>query len=124
MSATRQWLVSALSRAATLVPIVIGLTEAVGLPRSSQIGKTMLLLAWILSSVTGVGVLTGAAPNPVMVDFRIGASQVQVGYVDWPLYWFPYTVRFSIGLYFLATRLFRFEFAELPGGSDYIAPPS
>ncbi|WP_246799372.1 anion permease [Bradyrhizobium sp. CCBAU 51753] len=123
MSATHQWLVSALSRAATLVPIGIGLTEAVGLPRSSQIGKAMLLLAWILPSVTGLGVLTGAAPNPVMVDFLTGAGQVQVGYVDWPLYWFPYTVLFSIGLYFLATRLFRFEFPELPGGSDYIAPP-
>ena len=84
----------------------------------------MLLLAWILPSVTGLGVLTGAAPNPVMVDFLTGAGQVQVGYVDWPLYWFPYTVLFSIGLYFLATRLFRFEFPELPGGSDYIAPPS
>jgi sodium-dependent dicarboxylate transporter 2/3/5 len=112
---------SVIARAATLVPIVIGLIEAFGLPRSSQIGKAMLLLAGILPSVTGVGVLTGAAPNPVIVSFLTGAGQVQLGYVDWLVYLLPYTVLFSISLYFLATRLFRFEFAELPGGSEYIA---
>jgi len=112
---------SVIARAATLVPIVIGLTEAFGLPRSSQIGKAMLLLAGILPSVTGVGVLTGAAPNPVMVNFLAGAGQIQVSYVDWLVYLFPFTVVFSGGLYVLVSRLFKFEFAELPGGSDYVS---
>ncbi len=69
---------SVIARAATLVPIVIGLTEAFGLPRNSQIGKAMLLLAGILPSVTGVGVLTGAAPNPVIVNFLTAAGQARV----------------------------------------------
>jgi solute carrier family 13 (sodium-dependent dicarboxylate transporter), member 2/3/5 len=112
---------SVIARAATLVPIVIGLIEAFGLPRDSQIGKAMLLLAGILPSVTGVGVLTGAAPNPVMVNFLTGAGQPQLGYLDWLIYLFPYTVVFSAGLYVLSTRLFRFEFSEMPGGSGYIA---
>jgi sodium-dependent dicarboxylate transporter 2/3/5 len=60
-----------------------GLTEAFGVPRNSQIGKAMLLLAGILPSVTGVCVLNGAAPNPVMVNFLTGAGQPQVGYLDW-----------------------------------------
>ena len=47
-----------IARAATLVPIVIGLVEAFGRPLRSQVGKAMLLLAGILPSVTGVGVLT------------------------------------------------------------------
>ncbi|TWB97062.1 anion transporter [Bradyrhizobium macuxiense] len=111
---------SVIARAATLVPIVIGLIEAFGVPRNSQIGKAMLLMAGILPSVTGVGVLTGAAPNPVIVNFLTGAGQPQVGYLDWLIYLFPYTLVFSVGLYFLTTRLFKFEFAELPGGRDYI----
>ena len=112
---------SVIARAATLVPIVIGLTEAFGLPRNSQIGKAMLLLAGILPSVTGVGVLTGAAPNPVIVNFLTAAGQARVSYVDWLIYLLPYTIVYSIALYLLTTRLFKFEFSELPGGRDYIA---
>ena len=112
---------SVIARAATLVPIVIGLVEAFGLQRNSQIGKAMLLLAGILPSVTGVGVLTGAAPNPVIVNFLTGAGEPRIGYVDWLLYLFPYTVAYAVGLYFLVTRLFKFELAELPGGKEYLA---
>ena len=60
---------SVIARAATLVPIVLGLNASFGLPLNSRIGKAMLLLAGILPSVTGVGVLTGAAPNPVVAGF-------------------------------------------------------
>jgi len=64
-----------IARAATLVPIVIGPVEAFGRPLRSQVGKAMLLLAGILPSVTGVGVLTGAAPNPVLVNFLTAAGE-------------------------------------------------
>lgn len=111
---------SVIARAATLVPIVIGLTEAFGLPPSSRIGKAMLLLAGILPSVTGVGVLTGAAPNPVIVNFLTGAGQMRISYVDWLVYLLPYTIAYSIGLYLLTTRFFKFEYSELPGGADYL----
>lgn len=112
---------SVIARAATLVPIAIGLTEAFGLPRDSQIGKAMLLLAGILPSVTGVGIITGAAPNPLMVSFLTSAGQVQVSYTDWLVYLLPFTIVFSGGLYLLTIRFFQFEFTELPGGSDYIS---
>ena len=111
---------SVIARAATLVPIVIGLIEAFNVKRDSQIGKAMLLLAGILPSVTGVGVLTGAAPNPVIVNFLASAGQPRISYVDWLVYLFPFTVVFSLGLYYLTTRIFRFEYDELPGGAGYI----
>lgn len=111
---------SVIARAATLVPIVIGLIAAFGLPVNSQIGKAMLLLAGILPSVTGVGVLTGAAPNPVLVNFLTGAGQPAISYVGWLIDLFPYTVAFAAALYFLVTRLFKFEVSELPGGKAYL----
>ena len=111
---------SVIARAATLVPIVIGLIEAFGLPRTSQVGKAMLLLAGILPSVTGVGVLTGAAPNPVIVNFLTSAGQPPIGYVQWLVDLFPYTVAYSAALYFAVTRLFKFEVDELPGGRAYL----
>lgn len=111
---------SVIARAATLVPIVIGLTASFGLPLQSRTGKAMLLLAGILPSVTGVGVLTGAAPNPVIVGFLRTAGQPSISYMEWLLYCFPYTVLLGIGLYFLVTRMFKFEFEELPGGREYL----
>ena len=111
---------SVIARAATMVPIVIGLIEAFGLPRTSQVGKAMLLLAGILPSVTGVGVLTGAAPNPVIVNFLTSAGQPSIGYVQWLVYLFPYTVAYAAALYFVVTRLFKFEVDELPGGPEYL----
>ena len=111
---------SVIARAATMVPIVIGLIEAFGLPRTSQVGKAMLLLAGILPSVTGVGVLTGAAPNPVIVNFLTSAGQPSIGYVQWLVDLFPYTVAYAAALYFAVTRLFKFEVDELPGGRGYL----
>jgi len=111
---------SVIARAATMVPIVIGLIEAFGLPRTSHVGKAMLLLAGILPSVTGVGVLTGAAPNPVIVNFLTSAGQPPIGYVQWLVDLFPYTVAYAAALYFAVTRLFKFEVDELPGGRGYL----
>jgi anion transporter len=111
---------SVIARAATMVPIVIGLIEAFGLPRTSQVGKAMLLLAGILPSVTGVGVLTGAAPNPVIVNFLTSAGQPPVGYLQWLVYLFPYTVVYAAALYFAVTRFFKFEVDELPGGREHL----
>ena len=111
---------SVIARAATLVPIVLGLNASFGLPLQSRTGKAMLLLAGILPSVTGVGVLTGAAPNPVIVTFLRTAGQPSISYMEWLLYCFPYTVLLGAGLYFLVTRMFKFEFQELPGGRAYL----
>jgi sodium-dependent dicarboxylate transporter 2/3/5 len=80
----------------------------------------MLLLAGILPSVTGVGVLTGAAPNPVIVNFLTGAGEPSISYVQWLVYLFPFTVVYAVALYFMVTRLFKFEVSELPGGKKYL----
>ena len=111
---------SVIARAATLVPIVLGLNASFGLPLNSKIGKAMLLLAGILPSVTGVGVLTGAAPNPVIVTFLTSAGYSSISYMEWLWYCFPYTVLLGVGLYFLVGRMYEFEFQELPGGRAYL----
>jgi anion transporter len=111
---------SVIARAATLVPIVLGLNASFGLPPTSKIGKALLLLAGILPSVTGVGVLTGAAPNPVVVTFLTNAGYPAISWIEWLYYAFPYTLLLGVGLYFLITRMYRFEFAELPGGREYL----
>ncbi|MBU2699640.1 anion transporter [Sporomusaceae bacterium BoRhaA] len=111
---------SVIARGATLVPISLGLITAFGLPINSQIGKAMLLLAGILPSVTGNAVLTGAAPNPIVLSFLKTAGLPGISYIEWMEYLFPFTVVFAIGLYFLVIKMFKFEFSELPGGREYL----
>lgn len=111
---------SVIARGATMVPICIGLIAAFDLPLESQIGKAMLLLAAILPSVTGNAVLTGAAPNPIVLSFLSNAGIPTITYLDWMIYLFPFTIVFCIGLYFLVIRMFKFEYKELPGGRAYL----
>jgi hypothetical protein len=41
------------------------------------------------------------------------------GYVQWLADLFPYPEAYAAALYFMVTRLFRFEVDELPGGREY-----
>jgi len=111
---------SVIARAATMVPIVMGLTKTFGLPIDSQISKALMMSVGILPSVTGVGVLTGSAPNPVVAQFIADAGLKAITYTEWLMYNFPYSLAMGVVLYFVMTRMHKFEFQELPGGRDYL----
>ena len=111
---------SVIARAATMVPIVLGLNKTFKLPLDSQISKAMMMSVGILPSLTGVGVLTGSAPNPVVANFIVGAGLKPVLYLDWLLYNFPLSLAMGVILYFVMTRMHKFEFQELPGGQEYL----
>lgn len=111
---------SVIARAATMVPIVLGLIKTFDLPKDSQISKAMMMSVGILPSLTGVGLLTGSAPNPVVAQFIVNAGLKPVMWIDWFVYCFPYTVAMGIVFYFVMTRMHKFEFQELPGGKEYL----
>ncbi len=111
---------SVIARAATMVPIVLGLNKAFGLPVTSEISKVLLMTAGILPSLTGVGVLSGSAPNPVVANYIVQAGLPPVMWMDWFMYNFPFSVLIGVLLYFVMTRMHKFEYKELPGGSDYL----
>lgn len=111
---------SVIARAATMVPIVLGLNKTFKLPLDSQLSKAMLMSVGILPSLTGVGVLTGSAPNPVVANFISKAGLKPVMYMDWLIYNFPLSLAMGVILYFVMTRMHKFEFDELPGGREYL----
>lgn len=111
---------SVIARAATMVPICLGLITAFNLPVDSNVGKASLMLAGILPSVTGNACLTGAAPNPIVIAFLVNAGIPAITYLEWIKYLFPFTVLFCVGLYFLIIKMFKFEYDELPGGKNYL----
>jgi anion transporter len=111
---------SVTARAAALVPIALGLNAAFGLPLTSNISKALLLCAGMLPACTGHSILSGSAVNPVIVTMLVNAGQPAIGWLDWFIYMFPFTVAVGIVFYFLVTRLYKFEFDELPGGQEYL----
>ncbi len=111
---------SVIARAATMVPIVLGLNKAFNLPVTSTISKVLLMTAGILPSLTGVGVLSGSAPNPVVATFAANAGLPKIMWLDWFAYNFPFSVATGVILYFVMTRMHKFEYDALPGGKEYL----
>lgn len=111
---------SVIARAATMVPIVLGLNKAFNLPNDSQISKVLMMVVGIMPSLSGVGVLSGSAPNPVTVNFIANAGLGQITWMQWLMYNMPLCIAMGIAFYFVMTRMHKFEFDELPGGKAYL----
>lgn len=110
-----------IARAATMVPLVLGIIAAFELPLQSQISKALMLCVAFLPPLTGVGVLTGSAPNPVVNSMLTTVGAQPVSWLSWLLYVLPFSIGLAVILYFLLVKTFKFEFDELPGGREYIA---
>ncbi|MHC1759447.1 MAG: DASS family sodium-coupled anion symporter [Negativicutes bacterium] len=112
---------SVIARAATMVPLVLGIIAAFEIPLTSQISKAMMLCVAFLPPLTGVGVLTGSAPNPVVNAMAASVGAQPASWLSWLMYILPFSICLALLLYVLLVKTFKFEFDELPGGKEYIA---
>lgn len=112
---------SIIARAATLTPIALGLIEALKLSRKGGFAKALLLAIALSSSISGLGVLSGAAQNPVVVSFVEKMTGKTISWIDWLIYGEPFAIVLAVVLYFLLTRMLKFEFDEVPGGQAIVA---
>ncbi|MDU2064309.1 MAG: DASS family sodium-coupled anion symporter [Sporomusaceae bacterium] len=108
------------ARAATMTPIAMGLISAFGVDPKSVFARNLLVCIAISSSISGIGVLTAGAPNPVALSFIAGVLKHPVSWGEWLIYGMPFCIVLLIVLYFLITRLNKYEFDEIPGGSTAI----
>jgi sodium-dependent dicarboxylate transporter 2/3/5 len=106
------------ARSATMTPIAMGLITAFGVDKKSVFARNLLVCIAIVSSISGIGVLSGGAPNPVAVSFITKMLNHPVSWGDWLVYGEPFSIALAIVLYFLLTRMNKFEFDEVPGGKD------
>ena len=104
------------ARSATMTPIAMGLIAAFHVDKKSVFAKQLLVCVAISSSISGIGVLSGGAPNAVASAFIASTLQHPISWGEWFLYGEPYCIVLSIIFYFLITRLNKFEFDEVPGG--------
>jgi solute carrier family 13 (sodium-dependent dicarboxylate transporter), member 2/3/5 len=108
------------ARSATLTPIAMGLIAAFKVDKKSQFARQLLVCIAIITSISGIGVLTGGAPNAVASGFIAKSLNSPVSWGQWLLWSEPYCLVLSLAFYFIVTRMNKFEFDEVPGGKETV----
>lgn len=108
------------ARSATLTPIAMGLIAAFNLDKKSQFARQLLVCVAIVTSISGIGVLSGGAPNAVASGFMAKSLNSPVSWGQWLIWSEPYCIAMSIAFYFIVTRMTKFEFDEVPGGKETV----
>jgi len=112
---------STTARVACLVPIVMGIIVAFGVPLKSKFAGVMMIATAQADSLWNVGIKTAAAQNMIAVNF----IEKMTGHViTWP-FWFmaaaPFSAIMSVILYWLLMKIMPPETKEIAGGKEAIA---
>ncbi len=111
---------STTARVACLVPIVLGMISAFGVPLKSKFAGMLMITVAQVDSVWNVGIKTAAAQNMVAVNFIHSQLGVDISWLDWFIAAAPFAVLMSFALYHVMMFLMPPEIDEIPGGKDTI----
>ena len=109
------------ARAATLLPVVQGVTNLLGdTPQEQEAKKAIVIQALVYGTmICGVFIMTAHLPNLIMVGIFSKAG-FNIGYLDWMLLQFPY-----LGMFVLTQWWVRYHFKTkgviIAGGHTKIA---
>ena len=112
---------SATARAGAVVPILLGMVAAFGLPAQSRLGALLVITAAQAVSVWNVGIKTAAAQNLVAAGFIEEAFGQNIAWGRWFIAAAPWSVLMSIVLFFIMRRLIKPEIDEIEGGREVIS---
>lgn len=112
---------SATARLACLAPIIIGITESLGINRRSAVAALLMVGAVQADTFWNIMVQTAAAQNLVAVGFMSKEFGTAVAWIDWLIAAAPYSILMVAITYFLSKTLIKPEFTELVGGDAKIA---
>jgi anion transporter len=111
---------SATARAGAVVPILLGMVAAFGLPAQSRLGALLVITAAQAVSVWNVGIKTAAAQNLVATGFIEEAFGENIAWGRWFMAAAPWSVIMSIALFFIMRALIKPEVDEIEGGRAVI----
>lgn len=111
---------SATARAGAVVPILLGMVAAFGLPNNSKLGALLVITSVQAVSIWNVGIKTAAAQNMVALGFIEKEFGTTITWSSWFLYAAPLAVIMSILLYFVMTHLIKPETKAIEAGKDLI----
>ena len=107
---------STTARVACLVPIVMGMIKAFGVPLKSRFAGMLMITVAQVDSVWNVGIKTAAAQNMVAVNFISQTLGVDISWLDWFIAAAPFAVLMSAALYKLMLHIMPPEIDEIAGG--------
>jgi solute carrier family 13 (sodium-dependent dicarboxylate transporter), member 2/3/5 len=112
---------SATARAAAVVPIMLGVIAAFGMPRTSRFAGLVMITTVQAVSVWNVGIKTAAAQNMVAVGFIQKLLGSDITWIAWLVAAAPFSIALSVALYFIMMTMMPPETKELHGGRSSVA---
>lgn len=111
---------SATARAGAVVPILLGMIVAFGVPLNSKLGALLIITAAQAISIWNVGIKTAAAQNLVADGFIAEAFGESISWPQWFMIGAPWSILMSIALYFVMRWTIKPETRVLPGGKQVV----
>lgn len=108
------------ARTAAMVPIIVGIVSVFDQPRSSRFATYLGVTMATMGNTSAFGLLSGGSMNPLVASFVQKATGLSISWVQWFIWFYPYTIATSIALYFLITFMFKPEVNSVPGGLEAI----
>ena len=111
---------AAVARAATLLPIIKGVTNLLGdSPQEREAKKAIVIQTLVYGSmITGMFIMTAHLPNMILVGI-FGKNGYSLGYLDWMLLQFPYLGMFALTQWWVRYH-FRTGGVQIAGGHSAI----
>ena len=111
---------SATARAGAVVPILLGMVAAFGLPRDSKLAALLVITSVQAVSIWNIGIKTAAAQNMIALNFIQKEFGIDISWGAWFIYAAPFSILMSIALFFIMITLIKPETNNIEGGRDVI----
>lgn len=111
---------STTARVSCMVPIVMGIIVAFGVPLRSRFAGMLMIAVAQADSLWNVGIKTAAAQNMVAVSFIEKQLGVTISWLDWFIAAAPFSTIMSIVLYFVLMKMMPPEKKEIEGGHQIV----
>ena len=112
---------STTARVSCMVPIVMGIISAFGVPLKSRFSAVMMIAIAQADSIWNVGIKTAAAQNMVALGFIEKQLGTTISWLDWFIAAAPFAIIMSVVLYFLLLKMVPPEMKEIPGGQETVS---
>jgi anion transporter len=111
---------STTARVSCMVPIVMGVIIAFGVPLKSRFAGMLMIAVAQADSLWNVGIKTAAAQNMVAVGFIEKQLGVNISWLDWFITAAPFSAIMSVVLYFILMKMMPPEQMEIAGGQTVV----
>ncbi|MFC7555683.1 SLC13 family permease [Pseudoroseomonas wenyumeiae] len=98
---------SATARVGAVIPIMVGITTALGLPVTSSLGATLMIVTAQACSIFNMAIKTGAAQNLISLNFMQASFGRTLTWGEWFITALPFTLSMCVVLFIVSLVLLR-----------------